>query len=129
MRVDQLQQLFLSDRPSMRANNDNPYILLNLLRGEMVEFAEAVIHWIVDPTPENIQELGQESADLGLYIQAILTMAGLSLEMEMRDKIAFNMIRFKPKHFRDLPYPEAYRKSKEEVVFEGTKKEFYSVPK
>ncbi len=129
MTVEQLQQIFLSDRPSMKENNQNPYHLLNLLRGEMTEFAEALIYWIVDPTEKSLQELGQEAADLGLYIQAILSIAGLSLDEEMRDKVAYNTIRFKPGYFKALPYKEAYKLSKSDVIDEGTKSEFYSIPK
>jgi len=126
MNIAELQHIFLSDRPAMQENNNNPYRLLHLLRGEMNEFSTAVIDWIVDPNAETTQEMAQESADIALYTQAIISMAGLFLEEEAKDKIAYNMIRFKPKDFRELSYNDAYKKSKQEVVLFQTKKEYYN---
>lgn len=119
---------FESGRQSLRENNTNPLLLGVLLEGEFNEFIPAFLDYLSDPNQDTAQELAQEAADLGLYLEQIMRMIGTTLYAEMLDKITYNTTRFHSGVFNREPYEVAYKKSKSETKAIGWKEQYYSEP-
>jgi hypothetical protein len=120
--------IFVEGRPAMMQNNQDLLRLGILLEGEFAEFIPALLDYICNPNQETAQEMAQEAADLGLYLEQILRMVGSNLLVEMLDKLFYNSTRFYSGDFTRLPYEEAYPLSKQRAKEQGIKEDFYSVP-
>lgn len=125
--VEQHLDIFESGRPAMSENNKDLLQLGVLLEGEFNEFIPAWLDYIIHPSQETGQEVGQEAADVALYLAQCLRCIGSSLEVEMRDKIAYNTTRFTSQDFSgDNEYSEAYKRSKQWVRDTNWKQTYYA---
>lgn len=119
---------FEAGRHSMRENNRDLLRLGILLEGEFLEFIPALLDYIVNPNQDTAQEMTQEIADVGLYLEQILRMVGTNLYSEMFDKVTYNTTRFHSQTFSEKQYKEAYTSSKAETKAIGWKEEYYREP-
>jgi NTP pyrophosphatase (non-canonical NTP hydrolase) len=88
-----------------------------LLLGEVDEyFAET------DPDAK-----AKELSDCLWFLITMAILTGVDLEKEIREKAAYNMIRYQAKYFQDGDYYEARRRVKAEEKNLGLKDEFYSI--
>lgn len=123
--VRQAQAEFLADRPSMVENNKSVGNIIRLLFGETKELMHAVLDHLANPTDATLVDVEQEAADVFIYLDAMLAILGISVYDAVMGKIAFNTSRFKPSDFKELPYDQAYKKSKQREKQVQTKRIFY----
>ena len=129
MNIEQHLDIFEAGRPSMRRDNSDLLHLGVLAEGEFNEFINAWLDLIANPTQETAQEVGQEAADVSLYLSQCMRSIGSTLEGEMLDKIAYNTSRFLSVDFQDKPYARGYAESKQWVRDVGWKKSYYMEPR
>lgn len=113
----------------MKENNDDLFTLCVLAEGEMDEFTTALLDLITNPSQEAAQEVGQEAADVAIYLASCMRVIGSSLEDEMVDKTAYNTARFTSKDFTEKPYSQAYPESKAWVKDTHWKQQYYQQPR
>lgn len=121
--------IFIDGRPAMKENNRDLLRLGVLLEGEFHEFLFAFLDYLCAPNQETAQEMAQEAADCGLYLEQILRMVGSELLAEMLDKVFYNTTRFHSGTFTDNTYETAYKESKAETKAIGWKDTYYSEPR
>jgi len=129
MNIEQHLDIFEQARPSMRRDNSDLLLLGVLAEGEFHEFINAWLDLIANPTQETAQEVGQEAADVSLYLAQCMRSIGSTLEGEMLDKIAYNTSRFLSVDFQEKPYAQGYAESKQWVRDVGWKKSYYMEPR
>jgi len=129
MNIEQHLDIFEQARPSIRENNADLLLLGVLAEGEFHEFINAWLDLIANPTQETAQEVGQEAADVSLYLAQCMRSIGSTLEGEMLDKIAYNTSRFLSADFQEKPYAQGYGESKQWVKDVGWKKSYYMEPR
>jgi len=129
MNIEQHLDIFEAGRPSMRRDNSDLLRLGVLAEGEFHEFIDAWLDLIANPTQETAQEVGQEAADVSLYLAQCMRSIGSTLEGEMLDKIAYNTSRFLSVDFQEKPYAQGYAESKQWVRDVGWKKSYYMEPR
>lgn len=110
MTPQELQAVFLEDRPAMDKDN-TPGRLLWLTMGEVTELAQALTAYLANPSEELRQEVGYEMADIVIYLSSIAIALNLNLDDEVRTKLAFNQARFRPEDFLS-DHQAGYRRSK-----------------
>lgn len=114
-------RVFRKDRPSLDAFN-TPEFLLAAIGKEVEEAKDPLSHlmfylkYAEDPCPNTIerfrQDLGQELADILLYLLALSNHLGFDLFVEAMKKFDYNEERFKSEDFREGDGREAYQRSK-----------------
>jgi len=129
MNIEQHLDIFEAGRTSMRRDNSDLLLLGVLAEGEFNEFINAWLDLIANPTQETAQEVGQEAADVSLYLAQCMRSIGSTLEGEMLDKIAYNTSRFLSVDFQEKPYAQGYAESKQWVRDVGWKKSYYMEPR
>lgn len=130
MNIEQHLDIFESGRPAMKQNNRDLLKLGVLLEQEFQEFLDAWLDLLAHPSQEAAQEVGQEAADVALFLAQCMRSIGSTLEGEMLDKIAFNTSRFASVDFPEYkPYLEAYTGSKQWVKDVGWKQTYYERPR
>jgi len=129
MNIEQHLDIFEAGRPSMKRDNADLLRLGVLVEEEFVEFLDAWLDLIANPTQETAQEAGQEAADVSLYLSSCMRSIGSTLEGEMLDKIAYNTSRFISADFQEKPYTKGYAESKQWVKDVGWKKSYYMQPR
>lgn len=110
-------QNFSLDRPSLLKNNI-PERIIQLLQNEAVEAAESLT---------DTENLPGEIADILIFALTLANHYGFDMELEVREKISLNIIRYQAKFFQEGDYEEArkYVKSIEKPILE----EFYQIPR
>ena len=108
---------FSQDRPSLLQNN-SPERIIKLLQNEVVEAAESLT---------DTDNLASEISDILIFALTLANHYGFNMELEVREKIALNIIRYQAKFFQEGDYEEArkYVKSIEKPILE----EFYQIPR
>lgn len=109
--LKELQETFFLDRPAMADNNNSLERLLELFNGEVAELLEALALFAEDKSEKNRVNVEQESADVYLFLSAIIRLLGGDMDEVVRAKIAYNSDRFRSKDFQ-TDYQTAYKKAK-----------------
>lgn len=99
---------FVEDRPTMKANNSDPGRMAELLTGEVNEALEVL---------DNPKELGKELADVLWFVVTMAHLKGIDIEKEVRDKAAYNSIRYPAGEFQRGDYQETYTRLKSESKY------------
>lgn len=109
--ISQLQEIFYADRVEMdRANKDIDFIVFRLLQ-EVEELQNA-------PTNHLGKEKHQvqEFVDIILFAMAGIRTLGADPDLEVREKMAKNALKYQPQYFvSGLPYETGVRVSKQEA--------------
>lgn len=116
---------FLSDRPAMSLNNRDPEKIGRSIIGEAEELLEAITMYSFDQTFENLQEIGQEIADVIKYCLSLCFIFNLDMYDEVMTKTAYNHLRFKPSMFQ-TDYDEGYKESKRIAKELNIKEDYYN---
>lgn len=96
---------FSEDRPSLKENN-TPLNLVDLTANEILEVKKAI-------ESGDLQEIGQELADVVIFIGSIANVYGIDLTQEILTKVAYNIARYSAKDFDgSIPYEEARLRGK-----------------
>ena len=93
---------FTADHPVMGANN-TPERLCDLLDGETAEMRAEL---------NNPAKLAAELADVVIFALSIANSYGFDMEVEIREKIALNMIRYPAAKFQEGEYPAIRKECK-----------------
>lgn len=115
-KLEHLQLLndnFLADRPTMSENNSDIKVVLQLLMGEVQEAIES-----------DEKELPHELADIMLFLLTAFRIVGADPFEEVREKVAFNTLRYEHIVFQSGDFHEARKKCKANE--HKLKEEFYA---
>lgn len=98
--------------------NNTPERIIELLQNEVVEASQSLT---------DTDNLASEIADIVIFALTLANHYGFDMDLEVREKIAVNTIRYQAKFFQDGDYEEArkYVKSIEKPILE----EFYQIPR
>lgn len=103
---------FINRRPTMR-EHDTPHNVAYHLRGEIEEMLAEL--WTEEPTPEHIEKVKSELADIVIYCATMASVLGLDMEYIVKEKLAINEKRFPEELFKDGDFMEAYTARKREL--------------
>ena len=105
------------DRPLVKENN-TPERIIQLLQNEVVEASQSLT---------DTDNLSSEIADVIIFALTLANHYGFDMDLEVREKIAVNTIRYQAKFFQEGDYETArkYVKSIEKPILE----EFYKIPR
>lgn len=115
--ISAILQAFSEDRKTLAVNN-TPERIIELLQNEAVEAAESLT---------DTENLPGEIADIVIFALTLANKYGFNMDLEVREKIALNMVRYQARYFQDGDYEEArkYVKSIEKPILE----EFHNIPR
>lgn len=116
--ISQMLQAFSEDRPTLNANN-TPKRIIQLLQNEAVEAAESLT---------DTENLPGEIADIIIFALTLANKYGFDMDLEVREKIAFNTGRYTSDLFREGDYEEGRLKAKQ-VERDYFKRDFYQIPR
>lgn len=109
------------DRPTMTDRNDDVLFIVSLLAAEVNELGEAV-------SQGDMEDIGQECADVFLFLLQIMSTCGLDLYLEVMEKRAYNMCRYTSGNFSNgLTYEQAVFASREQTKQMMLKDRFYKI--
>lgn len=110
-RMIQSERAFLQDRPSMEKNNKNPERIAESIHEEAGELIDAVWAFSLSNSREDLDEIGQEVADVIKYCISLSFIYGFDIYDEVMTKTAYNHTRFAPVNFQQ-DYKKGYADSK-----------------
>lgn len=116
--ISQMLQAFSEDRPTLKENN-TPERIIELLQNEAVEAAESLT---------DTENLAAEIADIVIFALTLANHYGFDMDLEVRDKVAFNTGRYSADLFQDGDYEEGRLKAKQ-VERDYFKRDFYQIPR
>lgn len=116
--ISQMLQAFSEDRPTLKENN-TPERIIELLQNEAVEAAESLT---------DTENLAAEIADVVIFALTLANHYGFNMDLEVREKIAFNTGRYSADLFQDGEYEESRIKAKQ-VEQDYYKRDFYQIPR
>lgn len=121
MEISQMLQAFSGARDTLKRAN-TPMGIVERTEGELNEIKEELLKEEIDP-----QKLAAEIADAMIYLFTLSGDFGFDMELEIKEKIALNTIRFPANKFKDGDYEESRRECKaaEKPIIE----EFYQIPR
>lgn len=105
---------FLRERPTMRDHDTVPHIALNL-KEEVDEMLAEYTWGEEEPTPEQLQKLSAELADVFIYAYGICDLLGIDANQAVLDKVAHNHERFPKELFQTGDFQTAYMARKIEL--------------
>lgn len=106
---------FVSDRPTLAENNNNPKRMAELLQEEVNEVIEVL---------DNPEMLRSELVDVVWFVLTIANLNDIDLEEAFKEKAALNHLRYQAHLFQDGDYYEARAKVKADEP--EVLREFYS---
>lgn len=116
--ISQMLQAFSEDRPTLSENN-TPQRIIELLQNEAVEAAESLT---------DTENLPGEIADIIIFALTLANKYGFDMDLEVREKIGFNIGRYSSDLFQDGDYEEGRLKAKQ-VERDYFKRDFYQIPR
>ena len=111
--LKELIENFNQDRPVFSVD---VITLIGMLQDEVDELKEA-----------EGKEVARELSDVMILVYTIAQWAGIDLEAEVREKVAWNHVRFNAKDFQEGDYFETRKQIKSSKEYEQLKKEFYEI--
>jgi NTP pyrophosphatase (non-canonical NTP hydrolase) len=120
MRAEQeLVKEFVTDRPTMIANNRNPNRMMELLKQEIDELS-------VEIMAENPDKIAQELPDVVWFCLTIAEIYGIDLENALWAKALRNEAKYPEEYFQDgMSYEEAHTLCRALWSQYGNDKEFF----
>lgn len=118
----QLEENWNIDRPIIKQSNTLEK-LVDFLAGEVQEVSQAVIKFLAGETDE--KDVLQELADVGIFLMALFRKLDADMMDEVREKIAFNSIRYPAGACQDGEWVEVYSNLKKQAKDENMRDEFY----
>lgn len=113
--LKQIIEAFNEDRPAFERD---VLTLIGMLQNEVDELKEA-----------RGEEIARELSDILIIVYSIAQWAEIDLEKEVREKIAWNIIRFPHQDFQEGDYWEIRRRIKSSPEYWKKYGEFYSIEK
>ena len=114
-----LLENFTEDRPVMAEQNSDINMMLTMLTGELMELIDAV------ELNQGIDSIAEEAADVVILAISIIGMVDRDPETTIREKVAFNSMRYQAHLFQgDHTYEKARAISKTKFTQED-KEEIY----
>lgn len=106
---------FVEERPVMR-DHDLPERVVALMRGEIDELLDEMQWGKREPTPEEIEKVRLELADVVWYCMSLGNLLGFDVEQAVKDKIVINERRFPSHLFQgDGDFETIYQARKREL--------------
>lgn len=106
------------DRPLVQENN-TPERIIELLQNEVVEASQSLT---------DTENLASEIADIVIFALTLANHYGFDMDLEVREKIGFNVGRYSADLFQEGDYEEARLKAKQ-VEKDYYKRDFYQIPR
>lgn len=98
---------FLQERPIMKRGS--VFATERLIH----EADELYVEVVDEPTPEQLEAIGGEIADIFMFLSCVANNYGLNIEDEVRRKLEINRQRFPVEEFQTGSYHEAYGRVKQ----------------
>lgn len=111
-------QNFSQDRPTLQKNN-TPEQIIQLLQNEVVEASQSLT---------DTHNLATEIADVLILALTLANHFGFNMDLEIREKIAFNNARFSSDLFQTGSYDDAILQGKK-IEKDYLKRDFYNIPR
>ena len=118
LEIQEMLRAFSSDRKTLEENN-TPERIIQLLQNEAVEAAESLT---------DTENLPGEIADIIIFALTLANKYGFDMDLEVREKIGFNIGRYSSDLFQEGDYEEARLKAKQ-LERDYFKRDFYQIPR
>jgi len=119
----QLESNWVKDRPTID-NNNTLETTTQLLQKEAQELLDATLFYLLGKTDK--KDVLQEASDVGLFLMAVFRLLDADMLVEIREKNAFNSIRYPASQFQQGDYQDTYQRLKESAKRRRLREEFYA---
>lgn len=119
----QLEANWVEDRPVIN-NNNTLENTTRLLQKEAQELMDSVLLYLLGQTDR--KDVLQEASDVGLFLMAVFRLLDADMLAEIREKNAFNSIRYQASQFQQGEYQDIYQRLKESAKRKELREEFYA---
>lgn len=105
---------FFNERPLMRDHN-TPHYIAERMKGEIDEMLAEMSGGERKPTPEEIDKVRLELADVVIFAISMAQNLGIDLEQAVKDKVVINEARFPAEMFKNGDFVTIYQQRKQEL--------------
>lgn len=118
LELQTILQNWTKDRPALEKNNTPEQILI-LLQNEVIEASQSLT---------DTENLASEISDVIILALTLANQYGFNMDLEIREKLAFNTGRYSSDLFQGGDYEEGRLKAKQ-MEKEYFKRDFYNIPR